>query len=145
MLFAPGTPFSVIEKAEKEWLNKQNGQGTVPRMTPPPEPSVPSQAQRIFDRLSAKENLNTNQQRRMKAVTQQLGGNPQPTPAPLESTKLAAPPPRPPIVSPMPPRPAPTSVQGTFKKGGYVSNDGKINLGSCRVSTAVKNKNNSNW
>jgi len=43
------------------------------------------------------------------------------------------------------PKLAPTSSLRKFKEGGYVSNDGKINLGSCRVSTAVKNKKNSNW
>jgi len=32
----------------------------------------------------------------------------------------------------------------TYKKGGYVKG-GKINLGSGRVSTASKNKSNSNW
>ena len=32
-----------------------------------------------------------------------------------------------------------------YKKGGYVSKGGKINLGSGRVSTASKNKNCSNW
>ena len=33
----------------------------------------------------------------------------------------------------------------TFKKGGYVSKGGKLNLGSNRVSTTSKNKSNSNW
>ena len=33
----------------------------------------------------------------------------------------------------------------TFKKGGYVAKGGKLNLGSGRVSTASKNKSNSNW
>lgn len=32
-----------------------------------------------------------------------------------------------------------------FKKGGYVGKDGKLNLGSGRVSTTTKNKSNSNW
>lgn len=32
-----------------------------------------------------------------------------------------------------------------FKKGGYVGKGGKLNLGSGRVSTASKNKSNSNW
>ena len=32
-----------------------------------------------------------------------------------------------------------------FKKGGYVDKGGKLNLGSGRVSTATKNKSNSNW
>ena len=32
-----------------------------------------------------------------------------------------------------------------FKKGGYVSKGGKLNLGSGRVSTTSKNKSNSNW
>jgi hypothetical protein len=32
-----------------------------------------------------------------------------------------------------------------YKKGGYVAKGGKINLGSGRVSTASKNKSNSNW
>jgi len=33
----------------------------------------------------------------------------------------------------------------TFKKGGYVNKNGKLNLGSGRVSTASKNKSNLNW
>jgi hypothetical protein len=32
-----------------------------------------------------------------------------------------------------------------YKKGGYVAKGGKLNLGSGRVSTASKNKRNSNW
>lgn len=32
-----------------------------------------------------------------------------------------------------------------YKKGGYVSKGGKLNLGSGRISTATKNKNCSNW
>lgn len=32
-----------------------------------------------------------------------------------------------------------------LKKGGYVDKKGKINLGSGRVSTAVKNKASKNW
>jgi len=32
-----------------------------------------------------------------------------------------------------------------YKKGGYISKDGKLNLGSGRVSTTSKNKSNSNW
>jgi len=32
-----------------------------------------------------------------------------------------------------------------YKKGGYVSKDGKLNLGSGRISTSTKNKNCSNW
>jgi|APGre2960657373_1045057.scaffolds.fasta_scaffold35673_2 hypothetical protein len=35
-------------------------------------------------------------------------------------------------------------VGAVYKKGGYVKG-GKINLGSGRVSTASKNKSNSNW
>ena len=34
---------------------------------------------------------------------------------------------------------------GLYKKGGYVSKGGKLNLASGRVSTATKNKNCSNW
>jgi len=34
---------------------------------------------------------------------------------------------------------------GLYKKGGYVSKSGKLNLASGRVSTATKNKNCSNW
>ena len=33
----------------------------------------------------------------------------------------------------------------SYKKGGYVSKGGKLNLGSGRVSTTSKNKSNSNW
>lgn len=36
-------------------------------------------------------------------------------------------------------------IGATFKKGGYVAKGGKLNLGSGRVSTASKNKSNSNW
>jgi hypothetical protein len=32
-----------------------------------------------------------------------------------------------------------------YKKGGYVSKGGKLNLGSGRISTASKNKNCSSW
>lgn len=40
---------------------------------------------------------------------------------------------------------APNGPFPLFKKGGYVTKSGKINLGSGRVSTATKNKSNSNW
>jgi len=36
-------------------------------------------------------------------------------------------------------------VGATYKKGGYVAKGGELNLGSGRVTTASKNKSNSNW
>ena len=42
-----------------------------------------------------------------------------------------------------PTTPAPPGA--VYKKGGYVNKDGKLNLGSGRVSTTSKNKSNSNW
>ena len=37
------------------------------------------------------------------------------------------------------------AIAQSYKRGGYVSKDGKLNLGSGRSTTAAKNKKSSNW
>jgi len=171
MMFEPGTPLSVIKKAEKEWLNKQNGQGTVPSKPKPEQGKVPLPLPLPIrpERPMTPDIEPPIQIQELKPPKPERPTEPNiQLPKPTETPKPTVPPSRPPIVRPMPPRPAPTKVQlerptpqqpvfptppklaptsslRKFKEGGYVSNDGKINLGSCRVSTAVKNKKNSNW
>jgi hypothetical protein len=61
MRFAPGTPPSIIKKAEKEWLNSQK----------------PSAGQRRYDNLASRPNLNPAQQRTMDRLGTKLGINQQ--------------------------------------------------------------------
>jgi hypothetical protein len=68
------------------------------------------------------------------------------TPAPIQvDTQVNRPASPPTNFSPMSSTSPSPSMPAPMKKGGYVSNGGKINLSSGRVSTAVKNKKSPNF
>ena len=101
MRFAPGTPPSVIKKAEKEWLNSQK----------------PSAGQRRYDNLASRPNLNPAQQRTMGRLGERLGINQQtavtmPTGKPgvqedVDTSPAGSPPQKPIVGRPLPPQTPP--------------------------------------